>query len=86
MTAQAKAQAAKNSTADLSEQSELVELVELTVARGRTVVDVTGKSKGPGEIAVLDADDVERLGKLGFLVIEGQTPVLRRGPATLSEG
>ncbi|MBC8984027.1 hypothetical protein IAI52_27660 [Pseudomonas lurida] len=55
------------------------------VAPGRTVVDTSGKSIGPGHKAWVLDSDVERLTRLGFLVDPTAGVVQRRGPATLSE-
>jgi len=55
------------------------------VAPGRTVVDTSGKSIGPGLKAWVSDSDVDRLTRLGFLVDPTAGVVQRRGPATLSE-
>jgi len=59
--------------------------VSRLVSPGRTVVDSSGKSVGPGDKARVLEADVERLTRLGFLVDAEAAAVLRRGPATLSE-
>jgi len=60
-------------------------LVSALVAPGRTVVDSSGKSVGPGRQAKILAEELERLCLLGFLVKSGESAVVRSGPVTLIE-
>jgi len=51
-----------------AKESASTEFVEAVVARGRTVIDSTGKARKPGQKAKVLASEVEPLQQAGFLV------------------
>jgi hypothetical protein len=64
-----------------------VALIKATVARGRTVQDLTGKKHIAGEEVALPAADVARLRMRGFLVDPKKPPIpLADGPTFGSAG
>ena len=69
----------------IDDNDDVVSVVQAVVAHGRTTVDWTGKSVGPGQTAHVLEQDLERLTRLGFLVDPKAPAVLRRGPSSLSE-
>lgn len=62
-------------------------LVEATVAHGRTL-QIGAEQKGAGEKVNLDADEVRRLRKLGFLVDPKakEEPARGNGPSFSADG
>lgn len=71
----------KEASPPLGEDDDLeLDAEEVEVAPGRTVVDATGASVGPGEWALVMCDDIARLTALGFLVDPDAKPVRRQQP------
>lgn len=58
------------------------ELVEAVVARGRSVVDGTGKPKRAGETALVGSDEINGLRALGYLIDPKAAEVpIQKGPS-----
>lgn len=62
-------------------------VAEAVVAPGRTVIGAKGVAVGPGAKVRLDAEEVDRLRKLGYLVGEDSPTSVPLGPRiTASDG
>jgi hypothetical protein len=59
-------------------------LVRVTVATGRSVTDVSGKQKGPGEEANVPAADIRWLRKLGFILGKDEEAIAYTGRFTIT--
>lgn len=60
--------------------------VEVTVAAGRSVVDLSGKTRRQGEKALIDPSEVKHLRALGFLAQKGEEVSLPRpGPSVSAD-
>lgn len=62
-------------------------VAEAIVAPGRTVIGPKGAALGPGAKVRLDAEEIERLRKLGYLVADEEPAAPAVGPRiTASDG
>ncbi|UPG89273.1 hypothetical protein L2Y96_18005 [Luteibacter aegosomaticola] len=61
-----------------------VKAVKVIVATGRSVTDLSGVRKGPGEEASVDARDIRWLRKLGFILGKDEEAVAYTGRFTIT--